>query len=134
MTDQRHVVARALAEARGHPSILDLYGRAKAHCPRISLGTVYRSLQRFEAAGIVTRQNFRDAATRYEVTEGTRHGHLIDVATGAITDLKDTTLESAQAEVAQRLGFRLIGYRLELYGAPVKAVKRRAETVDRRQK
>lgn len=120
MTDQRRVVARVIGAAEDHPDVEELYARAAAVDPRISLATVYRTVKLFEEAGILDRLEFGDGRARYEDAERDHHDHLIDVNTGRVIEFVDPEIEQLQERIAARLGYRLIGHRLELLGVPVK--------------
>lgn len=120
MTDQRRTVARAIGEASDHPDVEELYARAAALDPRISLATVYRTVKLFEEAGILEKLEFGDGRARYEDAERDHHDHLIDVTSGTVIEFVDPEIEALQEKIAARLGFRLIGHRLELLGVPVR--------------
>jgi Fur family ferric uptake transcriptional regulator len=119
MTDQRRVVARVLSTAKDHPDVEELYRRAHAEDPHISIATVYRTVRLFEEAGIIERHDFRDGRSRYEEMPDVHHDHLIDMRTGRVIEFVDEEIEKLQQAIAKRLGFRLIDHRLELYGVPV---------------
>jgi Fur family ferric uptake transcriptional regulator len=119
MTDQRRVVARVLSVAKDHPDVEELYRRAHAEDPHISIATVYRTVRLFEEAGIIERHDFRDGRSRYEEMPDVHHDHLIDMRTGRVIEFVDEDIEKLQQAIAKRLGFRLIDHRLELYGVPV---------------
>ncbi|MCU0817131.1 MAG: transcriptional repressor [Cypionkella sp.] len=120
MTDQRRTVARVVGEAEDHPDVEELYARASALDPRISLATVYRTVKLFEEAGILERLEFGDGRARYEDADRDHHDHLIDVSTGEVIEFVDPEIEALQEKIAARLGYRLIGHRLELLAVPVK--------------
>ncbi|MGL6210203.1 MAG: Fur family transcriptional regulator [Paracoccaceae bacterium] len=120
MTDQRRVVARVIGAAEDHPDVEELYARAALVDPRISLATVYRTVKLFEEAGILDKLEFGDGRARYEDAERDHHDHLIDVNTGRVIEFVDPEIEALQERIAARLGYRLIGHRLELLGVPVK--------------
>lgn len=120
MTDQRRIVARVIGEAVDHPDVEELFARAAGVDPKISLATVYRTVKLFEEAGILERLEFGDGRARYEDAERDHHDHLIDVNTGAVIEFVDPDIEALQERIAARLGYRLIGHRLELLGVPVK--------------
>ena len=119
MTDQRRVVARVLSTSHDHPDVEELYRRSHALDPHISIATVYRTVRLFEEAGIISRHDFRDGRSRYEETTDIHHDHLIDMKTGKVIEFVDPEIEALQTAIAQRLGYRLIDHRLELYGVPV---------------
>jgi len=116
MTDQRRTIARVLEHATDHPDVEELYGRASAVDPRISLATVYRTVKLFEEAGILDRLDFGDGRARYEDAERDHHDHLIDMHTGEVIEFVDPEIEALQERIAAKLGYRLKGHRLELYG------------------
>lgn len=120
MTDQRRILARVIGAAEDHPDVEELYARASAIDPRISLATVYRTVKLFEEAGILERHEFGDGRARYEDAERDHHDHLIDVNTGRVIEFVDPDIEALQERIAARLGYRLIGHRLELLGVPLK--------------
>jgi Fur family ferric uptake transcriptional regulator len=121
MTDQRRVIARVLSEAQDHPDAEELHRRAAAIDNRISIATVYRTVRLFEEAGILERHDFRDGRSRYEEAPEQHHDHLIDVSTGKVIEFRDEEIERLQQAIAERLGYRLVDHRLELYGAPIDA-------------
>lgn len=120
MTEQRRVVARVVGEAEDHPDVEELHQRAAKLDPRISLATVYRTVKLFEEAGILDRLEFGDGRARYEDAERDHHDHLIDVNSGQVIEFVDPEIEALQERIAARLGYRLIGHRLELLGVPVR--------------
>jgi Fur family ferric uptake transcriptional regulator len=119
MTDQRRVVARVLSTSHDHPDVEELYRRAHAMDPHISIATVYRTVRLFEEAGIISRHDFRDGRSRYEEAPETHHDHLIDMKTGRVIEFVDTEIEVLQEAIARKLGYRLVDHRLELYGVPL---------------
>ncbi len=116
ITDQRRVIARVLSESSDHPDVDSLYQRAAAIDPGISIATVYRTVRLFEEAGILDRHDFGDGRSRYEASPEAHHDHIIDVETGKVIEFVDPELESLQRQIAERLGFRLVDHRMELYG------------------
>lgn len=121
MTDQRRIIARVLTEASDHPDVEELYRRASAVDANISIATVYRTVRLFEEAGILMRHDFKDGRSRYEQTTEQHHDHLINVKTGEVVEFQDPEIERLQEAIARRLGFRLVGRRLELYGSPLES-------------
>ena len=118
MTEQRRVIARVLAASADHPDVEELYRRCAAVDNRISISTVYRTVKLFEDAGIIERHDFRDGA-RATSRSDNHHDHLIDLRTGEVIEFRSEEIEELQAEVARRLGYRLVDHRLELYAVPL---------------
>jgi Fur family ferric uptake transcriptional regulator len=119
MTGQRRVIARVLSEAQDHPDAEELHRRAAAIDPHISIATVYRTVRLLAEAGILERHDFRDGRSRYEEVPDEHHDHLIDIQTGRVIEFHDDQIEELQRLVAEKLGYRLVDHRLELYGVPL---------------
>ncbi len=120
MTGQRRVIARILDESADHPDVEELYRRANALDPRISISTVYRTVKLLEDTGIIARHEFRDGRARYETVPDEHHDHLIDLKSGRVIEFHSPEIEALQERIARELGFRLVDHRLELYGVPLK--------------
>jgi Fur family ferric uptake transcriptional regulator len=124
MTGQRRVITKVLGEAHDHPDAEELHRRAAAVDARISLSTVYRTMKLLEDRGIIARHAFGDGRARFEQAERQHHDHLINIKTGEVVEFQSEEIERLQAEVARRLGYRLVHHRLELYAVPLKPKKR----------
>ncbi len=116
ITEQRRVIAQVLSASEDHPDVEMLHQRAAAIDPRISIATVYRTVRLFEEAGILDRHDFGDGRARYEAAPEAHHDHLIDVETGKVVEFVDPELELLQKQIAEKLGYRLVDHRMELYG------------------
>ena len=121
MTEQRRVIAQVIEAAEDHPDVEELYRRASAQDPRISLSTVYRTLNLFEEAGLVTKHDFKDGRARFEPLPDEHHDHLIDIRSGKVIEFRNEEIEAIQEVIAKRLGYRLVDHRLELYAVPLKS-------------
>ena len=119
MTEQRRVIARVLADSDDHPDVEELYRRCVKDYDRISISTVYRTMRLFEDAGIIERHDFRDGRARYETSPDIHHDHLINLRNGEVIEFQSEEIERLQAEVARKLGYRLVDHRLELYAVPL---------------
>ena len=116
ITEQRRVIAKVLSDSTDHPDVEKLHERATAIDPGISIATVYRTVRLFEEAGILDRHDFGDGRSRYEAAPEAHHDHLIDVETGKVVEFVDPELEALQKQIAEKLGYRLVDHRMELYG------------------
>jgi Fur family ferric uptake transcriptional regulator len=119
MTEQRRVIAQVLADSDDHPDVEELYRRCAKVDDRISISTVYRTVKLFEDADIIERHDFREGRARYEQSRESHHDHLINLRTGEVIEFQSDEIEKLQADVARRLGYRLIDHRLELYAVPL---------------
>ena len=125
MTEQRRVIARVLADSVDHPDVEELYRRCVAVDDKISISTVYRTVKLLEDAGIIERHDFREGRARYEQMPDSHHDHLINLRTGEVIEFQSEDIERLQAEIARRLGYRLVDHRLELYAVPLEDKSKR---------
>jgi Fur family ferric uptake transcriptional regulator len=125
MTEQRRIIARVLSASEDHPDVEELYRRCIKVDDRISISTVYRTVKLFEDAGIIERHDFREGRARYEQMPESHHDHLINLRTGKVIEFQSEEIERLQAEVARKLGYRLVDHRLELYALPLDDEKNR---------
>jgi len=119
MTGQRRVIARVLSDADDHPDVELVYRRAVEVDPRISIATVYRTVKLLEEASILERHDFGEGRARYEEATEEHHDHLIDVQSGEVIEFRNDDIEGLQQLVAKKLGYRLVGHKLELYGTKI---------------
>ncbi|EKE78373.1 MULTISPECIES: Fur family transcriptional regulator [Oceanibaculum] len=125
MTEQRRVIAQVLSNSTDHPDVELVYQRATAIDPRISIATVYRTVRLLEEANILERHDFGDGRARYEEAPEEHHDHLIDIETRKVIEFQNEEIEKLQELIAEKLGYRLVGHRLELYGVPLNSTRRR---------
>lgn len=119
MTEQRRMILRTLSESVDHPSVEEVYQRAKNSDSSISIATVYRTLNLLDQFGLVQRHDFNQAFSRFEINLD-HHHHLINVESGEVIEFSDNELETLKAEIARKLGYEIVADRLELYGRPLK--------------
>ena len=117
LTDQRKLVAKVISESEDHPDVDELHRRVSKLDSKISIATIYRTVKLFEESGILAKHDFKGSNARYEQTAQEHHDHLIDINTGEITEFVNIEIEKLQKEVAEKLGYKLVDHRLELYGS-----------------
>ena len=120
LTDQRKLIAKVMSGSENHPDVDELYQRVNKLDSKISIATVYRTVKLFEEASIVAKHDFKGNKARYEQTSEEHHDHLIDINTGEITEFVNEDIEKLQKKVAEKLGYKLVDHRLELYGSKIK--------------
>ena len=120
LTDQRKLVARVMSESEDHPDVDELHKRVNKLDTKISIATVYRTVKLFEEAGIVAKHDFKGTKARYEEAPQEHHDHLIDINTGEVTEFVNEDIEKLQKQMAEKLGYKLVDHRLELYGTKIK--------------
>ena len=120
LTDQRRVIAKVMSESDNHPDVDELHKKVNKFDSKISIATVYRTVKLFEEAGILAKHDFKGTKARYEETTRDHHDHLIDVNTGEIIEFVNEDIERLQKKVSEKLGYKLVDHRLELYGSKIK--------------
>jgi len=120
LTDQRKLIAKIMSESESHPDVGELHKKVNKLDSKISIATVYRTVKLFEEAGIVEKHDFKGNKARYEQAPEEHHDHLIDINSGEITEFVNEEIEKLQKEVAEKLGYKLVDHRLELYGSKIK--------------
>ncbi|MGN7439035.1 MAG: Fur family transcriptional regulator [Alcanivorax sp.] len=115
MTGQRRVILKVLGQAEDHPSVEDVYERAKKLDESISIATVYRTLGLLDELDLVIRHEFQEGYARYELNWD-HHHHLVDLETGEVIEFQNDELERLKEKIAEDLGYELVDHRLELYG------------------
>ena len=109
-----------MSESTNHPDVDELHKKVSKIDSKISIATVYRTVKLFEEAGIVAKHDFKGGKARYEEAPEEHHDHLIDVNTGEIVEFVNEDIEKLQKKVAEKLGYKLVDHRLELYGSKIK--------------
>ena len=120
LTEQRKLIAKTMSNSSDHPDVDELHQRVSKIDSRISIATVYRTVKLFEEAGIVEKHDFKGSKARYEQAKDEHHDHLIDVSSGEIIEFVNDDIEKLQKQVAEKLGYKLVDHRLELYGSKIK--------------
>mgnify|MGYP000563107385 FL=1 len=120
LTDQRRLIAKVMSQSSDHPDVDELHKRISKIDEKVSIATVYRTVKLFEESGIIEKHDFKGGKARYEQSPDIHHDHLIDVNTGEIVEFVDEEIEKLQNKVAEKLGYKLVDHRLELYGTKTK--------------
>tara|TARA_B110000259_G_scaffold15413_1_gene16206 strand:+ start:281 stop:688 length:408 start_codon:yes stop_codon:yes gene_type:complete len=120
LTDQRKIIADVMSSANDHPDVDELHKRVNKIDKKISIATVYRTVKLFEESGIVEKHDFKGGKARYEESPDEHHDHLIDINSGEIIEFVDKEIEILQNKVAEKLGYKLVDHKLELYGSKIK--------------
>ena len=120
LTDQRKIIAEIMSNSIDHPDVDELHQRVNKIDKKISIATVYRTVKLFEESGIVEKHDFKGGKARYEESPKEHHDHLIDINSGEIIEFVDKDIEILQNKVAEKLGYKLVDHKLELYGSRIK--------------
>mgnify|MGYP001173797667 CR=1 FL=1 len=120
LTEQRKVIAQVMSESKDHPDVDELHKRISLIDKKISIATVYRTVKLFEESGILEKHDFKGGKARYEQSPDQHHDHLIDINSGEIIEFVNEENEKLQNKVDEKLGYKLVDHKLELYGSKIK--------------
>ena len=126
LTDQRKIIAKVMSDskltygAKDHPDVDELHKRVSLVDKKISIATVYRTVKLLEESGIIERHDFKEGKSRYEPSTDEHHDHLIDINSGDIIEFVDKDIENLQYKIAEKLGYKLVDHKLELYATKIK--------------
>jgi len=99
-----------------HISAEDVYKILLEHNEEIGLATVYRVLNQFDDAGIVTRHHFEGGKSVFELSHKKHHDHLVCLNCGKVIEFEDDDIEQPQEDVAKLHKVKLTNHSLYLYG------------------
>ena len=117
LTDQRKLVAKVMSEADNHPDVDELHKRVSKLDSKISIATVYRTVKLFEDANVIIKHDFKygEEKARYEPITNWEHNHLIDIVSGKVIEFHNPGFEKLSNNIAEKLGYKIVGYKLELF-------------------
>lgn len=103
-----------------HISAEDLYKVMLEQDEEIGLATIYRVLNQFDDAGIVTRHHFEGGKSVFELSNKKHHDHLVCLDCGKVIEFEDQVIEQRQIDVANKNNIELTNHSLYLYGTCTK--------------
>ena len=120
MVEQRRIIVKDLDDAKAHPDVDAVQKRVLKIDNKIGIATVYRTIKLFQDNNWLEKHEFKGYSSRYETVRENHH-HLIDVRSGKVKEFRNTLVDAMQKQVAKEMGFKLVDYRLEVYGVQIKS-------------
>jgi Fur family peroxide stress response transcriptional regulator len=115
LTPQRLAIYEFLAGNDAHPSAEEIFQQVKPDLPSLSLGTVYRTLELFEAHGLVSRVLTLSQQARFDANQDEHH-HFICLRCQRVLDSQDPRLRQLPVCDAAPDGFRVLSHRVQVLG------------------
>lgn len=115
MTTQRSIILEELGKLKTHPTADELYRIVRKRLPKISLGTVYRNLDRLSVSGRIQKIEVPGTMKRFDGNADTHH-HVRCVSCGAVSDVHEGSTISLPQVPGDVDGYRILGCRLDLFG------------------
>jgi len=105
-------------EPNKHMTADEIYRALLQQEDDIGLATVYRVLNQFESAGLVTKHNFESGQAYYELDSGRHHDHMVCVETGKVIEFISDEIEALQKKIAAEHGYQIEDHSLVIYVRP----------------
>jgi Fur family ferric uptake transcriptional regulator len=115
LTKQRQVILDEVRRSHSHPTATEVYEKVRQQIPKISLGTVYRNLDRLAEVGKIRKLELGDKQKRYD-GELAGHHHARCAGCGRLVDVPADAVPELDPDACSVDGFRITGFRLELLG------------------
>ncbi len=111
---QREIILKYVRDSHNHPTADEVYTALKKNSPELSLGTVYRNLNRLSGLGIIKKIPIADGSDRFDGRTD-RHWHFICDSCGGVYDV-DYALPDVESAVKMQSGHKVTIVTLSLRG------------------
>jgi len=122
VTHQRAVILEIIRQ--GHLDADEIYRRAKEKEPRISLSTVYRTLQKLKNLGLIEELHFDEAHHHYEAKPSAEHYHLVCLGCGRVIEFRQPLSHFIKKNVSEAKEFNILETEVRVTGYCAKCRKR----------
>ena len=116
MTSQRALILEIIRRGEGHLDADEVYRQAREKQPRISLSTVYRTLQTLKKLGLVEELHFDEEHHHYEIKSSIEHHHLTCLGCGQVVEFQYPLARLIKRNVAETKDFEIVGTELHMSG------------------
>ncbi len=117
LTAQRRTILEVLSESQSHLDAEQVYQRAKARDPKISLATVYRTLATLRQMGLVEQRHLmRDGQRGYYEVTNQQHYHFTCLRCGRVIEFDTPLMSQIEQKLADELGLTVVRARLYMEG------------------
>jgi Fe2+ or Zn2+ uptake regulation protein len=116
LTNQRALILKILLQESGHPDADEIYRRARVRQPRLSLSTVYRTLQAFKKLGLVKECHFDEYHHHYEAKPSAEHHHLVCLGCGRIIEFQQQLTRYLKRNVPEAKDFEVTNTEIRMTG------------------
>lgn len=116
VTSQRILLLDLIRKSEGHIDAEALHRRARERHPRLSLSTVYRTLQLFKSLGLVDEHHFGESRHHYEVKDHNEHHHLVCIGCGTIIEFQCPLTDQIKNDIGKKNDFQIIDTEVRMIG------------------
>lgn len=125
VTNQRALIMEIIRQGKGHLDADEIYRRARQKEPRLSLSTVYRTLQMFKKASLVEELHFDEEHHHYEVKPPAEHHHLLCLGCGRVIEFSYPLSRYIRRNVPEARDFDVVNTEVRMTGYCSKCRQRR---------
>lgn len=116
MTSQRALILEIIRQGHGHLDADEVYRRARQKQPRLSLSTVYRTLQTLKKLGLVEELHLDEMHHHYEIKPTTEHHHLVCLGCGRVVEFQYPLARLVKRNVIEARDFEITGSEIRMTG------------------
>ncbi|MDP3878797.1 MAG: Fur family transcriptional regulator [Dehalococcoidales bacterium] len=116
VTSQRALILDIIRRGGGHLDADEVYRRARQKQPRLSLSTVYRTLQTLKKLGLVEELHFNEEHHHYEVKPAADHHHLVCLNCGRVLEFEYPLARMIKNNVPEAKDFEITETELHIGG------------------
>jgi Fur family ferric uptake transcriptional regulator len=116
VTNQRALVLEIIRQGEGHLDADEVYRRARQRSSRLSLSTVYRTLQLFKKLGLVEELHFDETHHHYEVKPLSEHHHLVCLGCGRVIEFRYPLARHVKRNVPEAKDFEIVDAEIRMTG------------------
>ncbi|MDD4876091.1 MAG: transcriptional repressor [Dehalococcoidales bacterium] len=113
-TSQRALILEVIRG--GHKDADEIYRQAREKKPRLSLSTVYRTLQILKKLDLIEELHFDEAHHHYEVKSSSEHQHLVCLGCGKVIEVECPLSSKMRRDVARENNFKITGVEIRMEG------------------
>jgi Fe2+ or Zn2+ uptake regulation protein len=116
ITSQRALILKVIQQGKGHLDADEIYRRARAMQPRLSLSTVYRTLRALKEPGLIEELHLDDSHHHYEMKSTSKHHHLVCLGCGKVIEFYYPISRQVIRNIPEARDFRIVDTEIRMTG------------------
>ena len=116
VTSQRALILEIIRRGGEHLDADEIHLRAREKQPRLSLSTVYRTLQTLKKLDLVEKVHFDEEHHHYEVKPSAEHHHLVCLGCGRVVEFQYPLARLVKRNVTEAKDFEITGSEIRMTG------------------
>lgn len=118
LTRTRRIIFEEILSARKvHPNAYDIYRSLKGKGHKVSLATIYRTLNLLVKSGLVSQIDLGEDHAHYEpeiLQKG--HGHLVCISCGRVKEFHQEEILEVMNDVGKKSKFKMDKFSIQVFG------------------